>query len=292
MFKRSVITDEISQDFEEAVLLAQKYKLDGVEIRSVWDKNPDELDAEDILRMKHILKKADLRVSGIAAPFFKCDIDSESDYKAHLQLLEKCIALSEALDTLLIRGFTFWSKGNIEDYLDKIVEKYKEPEKMLKESGRFLAIEHDPSVFASNGRLVAAVVKMIHSPYIKALWDPGNDIFDPLGEKPYPNGYEAIKPYMIHMHLKDATKVNGVAQSVPLGTGDINYEEHFKRLIEEGYEGYVTLETHYRPKHGLNKELLELPKGTAFSMFGYEATEECLIYWERLMERMEAEAEG
>lgn len=44
MFKYGVITDEISQDFETALDVAAKYKLDGVEIRSVWDKSAHELD--------------------------------------------------------------------------------------------------------------------------------------------------------------------------------------------------------------------------------------------------------
>ena len=52
MFKRGVITDEISQQFEEAVELAVRYKLDSVEIRSVWEKVPHELDKEDIKKLK------------------------------------------------------------------------------------------------------------------------------------------------------------------------------------------------------------------------------------------------
>ena len=40
MFKKGVITDEISQDMGQAVELASKYGLDGVEIRSVWEKSP------------------------------------------------------------------------------------------------------------------------------------------------------------------------------------------------------------------------------------------------------------
>ena len=43
MFKKGVITDEISQDFKTAVDLALKYGLNGIEIRSVWEKGPHEL---------------------------------------------------------------------------------------------------------------------------------------------------------------------------------------------------------------------------------------------------------
>ena len=49
------------------------------------------------------------------------------------------------------------------------------------------------------------------------------------------------------------------------------------------HEGYVMLETHYRPKHDISEELMALPKGSAFSYMGYEATEECLIKWNELL---------
>lgn len=289
MFKRSVITDEISQDFEEAIRLAKKYHLDAVEIRSVWDKNPDELNSDDIAGIKRILREADLSVSAVASPFFKCEIDSEEAYETHLEILKRCIALSAELDTRLIRGFTFWHKGSLKDNLDRIAERFREPVRMLEMTDRILALEPDPSVFASNGSLVRKVLERIDSPHVRALWDPGNDIFDPQGEIPYPDGYEQIRPYMVHMHLKDAVMTEHGAESVPVGTGAVDYKEHFKRLIRDGYDGYVALETHYRPKRRLEKSLLELPKGTSFSELGYEATEECLARWEKLLEEVHRE---
>jgi sugar phosphate isomerase/epimerase len=116
------------------------------------------------------------------------------------------------------------------------------------------------------------------------LWDPGNDIFDPDGENPYPDGYLTIKPYMVHMHLKDARKASdGTTKGTPVGEGQVDYVSHIKELIRSGYDGYVMLETHYRPSHEIGESLLALPKGSAFSHLGYEATEECLMKWEQLL---------
>lgn len=86
------------------------------------------------------------------------------------------------------------------------------------------------------------------------------------------------------MHLKDAKKLeNGRAVSVPIGEGQVSYREQFKELISSNYDGFVVLETHYRPKHDIDEGLLALPKGYTFSYLGYEATEECLIKWEKLL---------
>lgn len=284
MFKKGVITDEISQDFNSAVELALKYSLDGIEIRSVWDKGPHELDKNDTEAIRKVIKTTKLEVCGISAPFFKCDLDNESEYDCHMEILEKCIELAGQLETKFIRGFTFWNKGDFEENLEKITFRYEKPVKMLERAGMTLVLEMDPSVYASNASKVRRVIENINSPYVKALWDPGNEIFNTEDEVPYPCGYDVIKPYMAHMHLKDAKRMeNGKATSVPVGEGQVDYKGQFKALIADKYDGFVVLETHYRPKHDISEELMALPKGYAFSYLGYEATEECLIKWDRLL---------
>ncbi|NJD04682.1 MAG: sugar phosphate isomerase/epimerase [Ruminiclostridium sp.] len=287
MFKKGVITDEISQDFGTAVELARKYKLDGVEIRSVWGKGPHELDRRDVAGIKEIVEDARLEVCGISAPFYKCDIDNPTELKEQIIILRKCIELAHNLGTGLIRGFTFWKKGSFEENLGKIVSRFEEPVKILEREGLTLMLEFDPSVYASNSQKLVKVVEEIGSPLIKALWDPGNDIYDPDGEVPFPDGYEIIKPYMVHMHLKDAVRqMDAKIVGVPLGEGQVNYKGQFRELIKTGYNGYVVLETHYRPIQEISEALLALPKGSAFSYKGYEATEECLIKWNELMGKL------
>lgn len=285
MFKKGVITDEISQDFQVAAELAMKYNLDALEIRSVWEKGPHELNEEDIDKIDKIARNSGLIIPAISSPFFKCDIDNTDEIKTHMNILEKSINLAQKVGAKYIRGFTFWSKGGFKENLDKIVSKFEEPLKILEREDMTLVLEFDPSVFATNAAKLAKVICGIGSERVKGLWDPGNDIYEPDGEVPYPDGYEIIKPYMVHMHLKDAVKLpDGKVAGVPIGEGQVDYRGHFKRLIEDGYDGYIMLETHYRPRHDISEELLALPKGSAFSYMGYEATEECLIKWNRLLE--------
>lgn len=287
MFKKGVITDEISQDFKLAVDLATEFNLDGVEVRSVNDKGPHELDNNDINNIKSILKDSNLEVCGISSPFFKCSIDDEAQIKEHIEILKRSIELAHRLDTKIVRGFTFWANGSFEDNFERIISKFEEPLKIVEKEDIVLALEFDPGVFATNARKLVKVVKAIDSPNIRALWDPGNDIYEPDAETPYPDGYELIKPYMVHMHLKDAirNKDKG-ATGVPIGKGQVDYIGQFKDLIKSNYDGYVVLETHYRPKHKIDEDLLALPKGKDFSHLGYEATKECLISWNNLLNNL------
>ena len=287
MYKKGVITDEISQDFKQAVELAAEYDLDGVEIRSVWEKGPHELDKNDIKKMKSILAETKLDVCGISAPFFKCDLENETEINEQMDILQKCIELAQTFGTNIIRGFTFWNKGNFDGNLDKIVSKFDNVLPILEKENVILALEFDPSVFATNAKTLVQVIKKIDSSYVKGLWDPGNDIYDPDEEIPFPNGYEILKPYMIHMHLKDAVKNSkGKIEAVPIGDGQVDYEGHFKALEKDKYEGYVVLETHYRPKHEIDEKLMTLPKGSAFSHMGYEASKDSLEKWKRLEDKV------
>jgi sugar phosphate isomerase/epimerase len=285
MFKTSVITDEIDQDFETACALARKHSLDGVEIRSVYERGPFEFTGDDVRRMKEVLSKTGLTVCAISSPFFKCRMEPE-EIQEHLEGLRRCIALADELGVDLIRGFTFWAKPDTAFEPKVIAAHFEEVVKILENTGKILVLESDPSVQATNARTLTEVVETVASPLIRALWDPGNDIWDPRGEVPFPDGYAVIKPVMAHMHLKDGAKKNGKAEGRPVTKGDVDLEGQFRALIADGYSGYVSLETHYRPAHKLSEELLTMPKGAAFSYDGYEATDESLGLWKALLDRI------
>lgn len=288
MFQRAVITDEVSQDFQVAVDFALRHKLDAVEIRSVDEKNPFEMDQTDIEKMKSILAGTELKVCCIGAPFYKCDIDSQEEIQSHIEGLKRCIHMAKEFDCKLIRGFTFWNKGDFEQRIPQIVEKFQEPIRLLQQADMRLVLEFDPSVYATNAQKALKILQALNSPYVKALWDPGNDIYDEDNECPYPYGYELIKPYIAHIHLKDAKRVNGKPEAMPIGCGDVDFIGQFKALLADEYDGYVSLETHYRPKYELSEEILKQPKGSAFSYLGLEASEECMANWDKLMQQVKS----
>ncbi|MCL2478061.1 MAG: sugar phosphate isomerase/epimerase, partial [Treponema sp.] len=120
-------------------------------------------------------------------------------------------------------------------------------------------------------------------PYVQGLWDPGNDIWDPDNEIPYPDGYNFIKKYISHVHLKDGRRINGKAEGAPIGRGEVDWKGQFRALIDDGYSGFVTLETHYRPAKKFSAQELAMPKGAAFSLGGYGATKESLGLWKKLL---------
>ena len=77
MYKTSIITDEVSQDLKVAAELAVRYKLDAVEIRSVNERTPFQMDRQDFRSIKEIVDSYGLHVCAIGSPLFKCDLDDE-----------------------------------------------------------------------------------------------------------------------------------------------------------------------------------------------------------------------
>jgi len=292
MFKLAVFTDEVSQDLQRVIEIAREFELKGLEIRSLWNKKgPQDLTSGDIKRIKEIVKGSGLTICSIASPFFKCNINSEEEYKVHLKILRDCISLAQQLDCPLIRGFAFWRKGNFEENLEKIISKFEEPIKILEKEGITLGIENEAATFIGNGKNLSRFLSKIDSPYIKAVWDPANSIFDPEGEVPYPDGYEAIKRWMVHMHLKDARRdsTTGEPKCVPVGKGAIDFRGQLKALKNDNYEGYVSLETHWRPEEELSEEEINLPGGEKFSRLAEKASRICLENLQKLMREITQE---
>jgi len=286
MIKYAVITDEISQDINVAAELAHEFKLDGLEIRSVNERGPHELTVSDIAEIKAAMEKYNLECAAISSPFFKCNI-TDAEIEENILLLKKCIRLAKELGTKYIRGFTFFKGGSLEDALPKITDAYKKIEQMLIDEDIYILLESDPSLYTSCGESLSRVIKAINSERVKGLWDPGNDIYSPENEVPYPDGYSHMKGLISHVHIKDAVKnPDGTISGVAFGKGDVDFEGQLKALKADGYDGYIVMETHYRVKQEIPEELLTLPKGAAFSLGGYEATKECLENFFKLIDEL------
>src|SRR5689334_22661951 len=78
LMKLSVITDEISQDFDHALDVMAEYGVTGAELRGLWSVNIADLSREDVARAKQSLRDHRMSVTCLATPIFKCDLDVDA----------------------------------------------------------------------------------------------------------------------------------------------------------------------------------------------------------------------
>src|SRR5262245_15495000 len=185
MFKLAVISDEVSQDPAVAAAMMREFGGHGLELRSAWDKGPDELGEADIARLKHIVEANGLRVCGIASPVYKCRLGVPEEERQHITMLQRCITLAHALNTDLIRVFTFWHQPGPPPW-ELIAEKFQEPLRMAAQEGVILGIENERSTMAASARGVADFLTLMNEPHLSAIWDPGNEQGHPGSSGAYP----------------------------------------------------------------------------------------------------------
>ena len=287
--KLSVITDEVSQDLSKVVKFAVDHGFDGIEVRTLWNLRPYEL-LERKGEIRRELVSAGLSVSAIASPVFKCNLESDPEVQEHLRILNRCIELAKSLDTRIVRVFTFWRSGSLDERLGAILEKFAPAIDIASDEGVILAVENEPSTHVNNGRRLRQFLEAVGKPsVVKGVWDPGNDVWDPEGEKPYPEGYSYVRGLFVHVHVKDGRRLETGHEFVPVGEGDVNWLEQVRALIRDGYNGYLSLETHWRPRQ-LPRELVEMPGGAAYSEAGEYASSVCAKNLKSIVTRALAEA--
>jgi L-ribulose-5-phosphate 3-epimerase len=275
-FRLGIITDEVSQDLSEALAFARRYSLDTIELRSVYNQVVTELSDEQIESIQRLVEHQGIPICGLSTPIFKCNLDDVAELERHYAMAERAICIAKKLNVSLIRGFSFWNHGTFEPAVPDIVNSFSRIVPMFEKAGITFVLEFDPSVFASNARKVRMLLDAINSPNFMALYDPGNDLWDPDGEIPFPDGYEHLRGKISHIHLKDGRKTPAGIEGVAIGKGEVDYTGLLRRLIEDEYRGYLIVETHYRLNSKLTEEQLQSPAGQSFSAGGLEASEECM----------------
>ena len=259
-FQLSVLSDEVSQDFGRACEVARsRFGINLVELRSLWDKNIVALDATEVVEAARLMKRYDLRVSGIAGPLFKVDwpgapIPTHNEQRDHFnasytfaqqdEVLERSIALAKILGASTVRCFDFWRLDDQGPYREAMNQALREAAEKSGKQGITLVLENEHACNTATGAEAASVLAEVRSRHLMLNWDPGNAAM--AGETPYPGGYNLLPKNRIgHCHCKDATKTAKGVEWAAMGKGIIDWVGQYKALKHDGYHHVVSLETHW-----------------------------------------------
>lgn len=259
----AVITDEISMDLSQALDVMKEYGCTAAELRTMWGTNIADLSEDQVDEARKLLDQKHLEVCCLASPLFKCELFEgaggetgrmhqavERTSQEQMDLLARCAGLAKTFGTSYIRMFSFWRRGPLTPEIeDAIAAQIGDAVRFAEDNDIVLLMENEHDCYLGTGAETARFLERVNSPALQAVWDPGNAFF--ADENPFPDGYQAIRNYVKHVHVKDAELLaSGRKRFVVVGEGEIDYSGHFKALKEDGYRGFISLETHYRPFGG------------------------------------------
>src|SRR5436309_7170880 len=273
-FKLGVISDEFSQDFEEALKTMKQFGLEWVEIRTVWGAYNTEASPSQVQRIKELLSKYQFRVSVVDTALYKCNLPGtenvvkEKDaypYAQQMDLLNRALDRAQALGTDKLRVFAFWRVTDPERHYPRIAEELTRAAEVADKAKMRLALEDEGSCNVGSGHELAAMLKLVPAANLGANWDVGNGYWN--GEVSFPTGYAALdKKRIWHMHLKDvrcgaraaaqekaeAFRKKGArvtesskCQTAIVGAGQVDLAGQFRALARDGYDGTMSLEPEY-----------------------------------------------
>jgi len=250
MFKLGAFTDEISQELTEACAVCTEFGVTGLEIRSVWDTPCQELTDPQVREIKRIAADSNLTVCSVASPFGKCELDRPAEIAAHMDILRRCADIAHELDCAFVRGFAFWGHGTRSKPWAAMRHAYEPVPAILEEKDILLGLENEAACYVGTAGHARHFFDLLQCPRVRLVWDPANHVQDPDGTDvpTVPDGYDAVKADMIHVHVKDAApNAKGEVPNVFMGMGICRWREQFQILKDDGYTGFCSLETHVNP---------------------------------------------
>jgi sugar phosphate isomerase/epimerase len=283
-FKLGVITDEISQELDQALEFIASYSLSYCELRSIGGKNIMSMSQPELERAKQIIDKRHFRVSAIGSPIYKWDLPEmpalptrERDtFKAQFteqdaeEVLKKSFQVARLFGTEKVRIFSYWRVADPDKAYPHVVKRLRKAAELAEQNKSILVLENEPSCNVATGKELGRMLRDINSPWLRGNWDPANSV--DMYEVPYPDGYNLVRGLFRHMHIKDLVRdpQTGKTHYVPVGKGVVDFPGQFRALIKDGYDGTMSLETHYRR-----------PDGNRL-----ESTRECLEGLLKILERI------
>jgi 3-dehydroshikimate dehydratase len=243
MIRLSAFADEISPDLHEQLAVLSSEQIHFLDLRGVDGVNVLDLTDQQVAAIRQALDEQHTGVAAIGSPIGKVAIDAPFD--EHLMHFERALALAQTLGTPYVRIFSFYppanagGQSNPADWRDEVLRRLRELMERAKVANITLLHENEKGIYGDTIARCVDLLESINDPHFQAVFDPAN--FIQCQQTPYPDAYEALRPWLRYVHVKDARADGSV---VPAGEGLARWPELLRRLREDGYDSFFSLEPH------------------------------------------------
>jgi L-ribulose-5-phosphate 3-epimerase len=264
LFPIAAITDEFSQDIEIAVRSMAEIGMTGAELRMVFGKNIIDLNDSELDRACEIVAGQGLEIVSIASPLLKCVLPESPEVDARFQqdvyaathtfedqprLTDRALEIAERTGARIIRVFSYWRTVRPEDCFERVTVALEHLAGQAALHGRTIGLENEHACNIATGAETARVLAAVAHPNLKVVWDPANAYVS--GETPFPDGYRCLPVGRVaHVHAKDCVLDGHRPVWCALGEGGVDWRGQIRTLADDGYRGWISLETHWQGPSG------------------------------------------
>jgi len=249
MIRLSAFADEISADLNEQIEVIRSEHIHYIDLRGAWNTNVLDLTDQQVTEIKQRLDAQGIGVSAIASPIGKTPIDTP--FEEHLQRFQRAIELAQFFHTPFIRIFSFYSpisegkgiggKESVDPAIwrNEVLRRLRELTRLARNANLVLLHENEKDIYGDTIARCIDLLQNINDPHFQAIFDPAN--FIQCEQTPYPDAYQAMRPWLRYMHVKDALADGTV---VAAGGGMARWLETLQQLHADSYDGFFSLEPH------------------------------------------------
>lgn len=237
-----------------AALGLQYYSLRFVDVGK-GIKNVMDLTKSEITKLRHLEGEYGMNVASIGSPIGKVKLLDKKDgtknrfvpFKKYLKSeVKKACELAHAFETKLIRGFSFYHPKGTDpwEHLPQAVDQLGEIAEMCHRSDLTFGLEIEANLVGQTGPLLAELHRRVNHPAMVTIFDGGNIISQGFDTAECVEQYEAMKPSIGWMHIKDYRDPNlrgrtahvdedKLKNFVPADEGDSGHTQILQDFAEE-----------------------------------------------------------
>ena len=177
-------------------------------------KNVMQLTRAEIRKVRHLQDEYGLNVSAIGSPIGKVKLQDVDDgthnryvpFKRYLaQDVKKVCEIAHAFETKLIRGFSFYHPKGTDpwQHVPQAVEQLGQIAEACHRSDLTFGLEVEANLVGQNGELLAEIYRQVNHPAMVLIFDAANVVVQGYSAAELFAQYEAMKPGLGWMHIKD-----------------------------------------------------------------------------------------
>ncbi len=283
----AIATDEIGADLETALELAREWGVDGIEIRGYGEHRYPRVSPTLRDLAPRLVRESGLHVTAISSGLFKIPFPTNDRPIAFYQwfdsrrlaehsgaldlladhierLLPQSIEAALELDCPVIKCFSFMpADALLHEVLNlphpmppAIVEVMRGAAKTAAEAGVTLCVENEMSCWTGTAEATRDLVDAVGEPNFKVAWDPANAYI--AGDSgSVLDAFATVASMVELVDFKDVHVDPTTGRRSFQVDGDIDWDAQIGALRDIGYDGFITVETHMRPKLASSRGLIE-----------------------------------